>query len=153
MWITIEILKNCVDILLTSLIYLYFMGIIVRKISTYIGDNYYGDKPYFTQVTLLFPEESTWLELAKSGDVDVVPVATSALNQTVDGYQFYEVSAGRAQGVSLPYLNDTGKVITAITGKIAETNKEKNDTTHMITEQANANHQYSERRARPLNVT
>ena len=75
-----------------------------------VNDNYYGDKPYFTQVTLLFPEEATWLELAKSGQVDVVPVATSALNQTVDGYQFYEVSAGRAQGVSLPYLNDTGDV-------------------------------------------
>ncbi|WP_458453848.1 ABC transporter substrate-binding protein [Methanobrevibacter sp.] len=75
-----------------------------------INDNYYGDKPYFTQITLLFPEESTWLELAKSGDLDVVPVATSALNQTVDGYQFVEKSAGRAQGVSFPYLPDTGDV-------------------------------------------
>jgi len=75
-----------------------------------INDNYYGQKPYFTQVTILFPEESTWLELAKSGDVDVVPVATSSLNQTVDGYQFVEKSAGRAQGVSLPYLEDTGIV-------------------------------------------
>ena len=72
------------------------------------NENWYGDKPYFTQVTLLFPDEATWLELAKSGQVDVVPVATSALNQTVDGYQFYEVSAGRAQGVSFPYLEDTG---------------------------------------------
>lgn len=75
-----------------------------------LNDNYYGDTPYFTQITMLFPEEATWLELAKSGEIDVVPVATSALNQTVDGYQFYEVSAGRAQGVSLPYLNDTGDV-------------------------------------------
>ena len=73
-----------------------------------INDNYYGDKPYFTQLTLLFPDEASWLELAKSGQVDVVPVATSALNQTVDGYQFYEVSAGRAQGVSFPYLEDNG---------------------------------------------
>ena len=75
-----------------------------------INDNYYGDKPYFTQITMLFPEESTWLELAKSGEADVVPVATSSLNQTVDGYQFVEKSAGRAQGVSLPYLEDTGIV-------------------------------------------
>ena len=75
-----------------------------------VNDNYYGDKPYFTQITMLFPEEATWLELAKSGDADVVPVATSALNQTVDGYQFVEKSAGRAQGVSLPYLEDTGIV-------------------------------------------
>jgi peptide/nickel transport system substrate-binding protein len=73
-----------------------------------VNDNYYGDKPYFTQVTMLFPEEATWLELAKSGQVDVVPVATSALNQTVDGYDFVEKSAGRAQGVSLPYLEDNG---------------------------------------------
>ena len=75
-----------------------------------INDNYYGDKPYFTQLTLLFPEEATWLELAKSGDVDVVPVATSALNQTVDGYQFVEKSAGRAQGISFPYQEDNGAV-------------------------------------------
>ena len=74
------------------------------------NDNYYGEKPYFKQITLVFPEESTWLELAKSGDFDVVPVATSALNQTVDGYQFVEKSAGRAQGVSLPYLPDTGQM-------------------------------------------
>ena len=74
-----------------------------------VNDNYYGDKPYFTQVTMLFPDEATWLELAKSGDVDVVPVATSALNQSVDGYKFYEVSAGRAQGVSFPYLEDNGQ--------------------------------------------
>ena len=73
-----------------------------------VNDNYYDQKPYFTQITLLFPEEATWLELAKSGDVDVVPVATSALNQSVDGYQFVEKSAGRAQGVSFPYLPDTG---------------------------------------------
>ena len=73
-----------------------------------INDNYYGEKPYFTQITLLFPDEATWLELARSGDVDVVPVPTSGLNQTVDGYQFVERPAGRAQGISLPYLNDTG---------------------------------------------
>lgn len=76
-----------------------------------INENYYGKKPYFTQITLLFPEESTWLELAKSGDVDVCPVPTSALNQTVDGYDFISKSAGRAQGVSLPYLKDDGLVI------------------------------------------
>ena len=74
-----------------------------------VNPNYYDKKPYFTQLTILFPEEATWLELAKSGDVDVVPVATSALNQSVDGYKFVEKSAGRAQGISLPYQNDTGK--------------------------------------------
>ena len=74
-----------------------------------LNDNWYGDKPYFTQINMLFPEEATWLELAKSGQVDVAPVATSALNESVDGYNFVEKSAGRAQGISLPYIEDNGE--------------------------------------------
>ena len=74
-----------------------------------LNDNWYGDTPYFTQINMLFPDEATWLELAKSGQVDVAPVATSALNQTVDGYNFVEKSAGRAQGISLPYIEDNGE--------------------------------------------
>ena len=75
-----------------------------------INENYYGKKPYFTQINLIFPQEPTWIQLARSGQVDVVPVPTSTLNQNVDGYKFYEISAGRAEGVSLPYLKDTGIV-------------------------------------------
>ena len=74
-----------------------------------VNDNWYGDKPYFTQINMLFPEEATWLELAKSGQVDIAPVATSALNESVDGYNFVEKSAGRAQGISLPYIEDNGE--------------------------------------------
>ena len=74
-----------------------------------LNDNWYGDKPYFTQINMLFPDEATWLELAKSGQVDLAPVATSALNESVDGYNFVEKSAGRAQGISLPYIEDNGE--------------------------------------------
>ena len=74
-----------------------------------LNDNWYGETPYFTQINMLFPDEATWLELAKSGQVDIAPVATSALNESVDGYNFVEESAGRAQGISLPYIEDNGE--------------------------------------------
>ena len=73
-----------------------------------LNDNYYGEKPYFTQITLLFPDEASWLELAKSGEADVIPVPINGLNETVEGYDKISLPAGRAQGVSLPYVPDTG---------------------------------------------
>jgi peptide/nickel transport system substrate-binding protein len=73
-----------------------------------VNDNYYGKKPYFTQVTMLFPEENTAFELVKSGKADVVQAPFSSLNQSVDGYNLVDYSSPRAQGIALPYLNDTG---------------------------------------------
>lgn len=73
-----------------------------------VNDNYYGKKPYFTQVTMLFPEEDTAFELVKSGQADVVQAPLSSLNETVDGYKLVDYDSPRAQGVSLPYINDTG---------------------------------------------
>lgn len=73
-----------------------------------INNNYYGKKPYFTQITLLFPEESSWIELAKSGEADIIPIPINGLNETVDGYDKLSLPAGRAQGVSLPYVQDNG---------------------------------------------
>ncbi|MDO5851339.1 MAG: ABC transporter substrate-binding protein [Methanobacteriaceae archaeon] len=72
------------------------------------NDNYYGKKPYFTQITMLFPDESSVLELAKSSQADVVQSPITGLNQTIKGYHLVNLPAGRAQGISLPYINDTG---------------------------------------------
>ena len=73
-----------------------------------VNPNYYGDEPYYTQITLLFPDEASWLELAKSGEADVIPVPINGLNETIEGYDKISLSAGRAQGISLPYQEDTG---------------------------------------------
>lgn len=73
-----------------------------------VNPNYYGEEPYYTQITLLFPDEASWLELAKSGEADIVPVPINGLNETIEGYDIVSLSAGRAQGVSLPYVPDTG---------------------------------------------
>jgi peptide/nickel transport system substrate-binding protein len=72
------------------------------------NDNYYGKKPYFKQITMLFPTQSSTIDLAKSGQADVVQLPISDLNQSVSGYSLIDMPAGRAQGASLPYLNNTG---------------------------------------------
>lgn len=73
-----------------------------------VNDNYYGKKPYFTQITMLFPQENTAFELVKSGQADVVQASFTSLNQSADGYTLKNFTSCRAQGISLPYLNDTG---------------------------------------------
>lgn len=72
--------------------------------------NYYGEKPYFTQVNMVFPDESGCVQLAKSGQADFVYVPLSQVNDEVDGYDKIDISAGRAQGIALPYLNDSGEI-------------------------------------------
>lgn len=71
--------------------------------------NYYGDEPYYNQITLIFPDDSTLLELVRSGEVDVASIPVTGLNETIDGYSKLNLTAGRTQGVSLPYLPDTGE--------------------------------------------
>lgn len=72
------------------------------------NDNYYGQKPYFKQVTMLFTGEKNSLEFVKSHKADVVGASFMDLDYKVDGYKLVELESPRAQGVSLPYLNDTG---------------------------------------------
>ncbi|WP_303235886.1 ABC transporter substrate-binding protein [Methanosphaera cuniculi] len=72
------------------------------------NDNYYGEKPYFKQLTLLFTTEKNSLEFVKSHKADVVEASFMDLNYKADGYNLVELKTPRAQGVSLPYMNDTG---------------------------------------------
>lgn len=72
------------------------------------NENYYGKKPYFKQITILFLEENTAFGLVKSHQADVVQAPFTSLNQSVEGYHLVNYTSPRAQGVSLPYMNDTG---------------------------------------------
>ena len=72
------------------------------------NDEYYGKEPYFKQITMVFPEEDNILQLVKSGQIDVAEVPISAYNESIDGYKLVEFESPRAQGLSLPYLPDTG---------------------------------------------
>ena len=74
-----------------------------------LNENYYGKKPYFKKITMLFLDKDTALAAVKSGDVDIAEIEISHANQTVDGYKLVSLPAARAQGLSFPMQNNTGK--------------------------------------------
>lgn len=74
-----------------------------------LNEDYYGKKPYFKKITMLFLDKDTAFAAVKSGDVDIAEVEISYANQTVNGYNLVSLPAARAQGVSFPMQNNTGE--------------------------------------------
>ena len=74
-----------------------------------LNEDYYGKKPYFKKITMLFLDKDTAFAAVKSGDVDIAEVEISYANQTVNGYNLISLPAARAQGVSFPMQNNTGE--------------------------------------------
>lgn len=67
------------------------------------NEYYYGDKPYYTRLTILFLSESAAFAAAKSGTVDVAIAATAvARNQKIDGMQLVNVKSCDNRGISFP---------------------------------------------------
>lgn len=74
-----------------------------------LNENYYGKKPYFKKITMLFLDKDTAFAAVKSGDVDIAEIEISHANQTIDGYKLVDLPAARAQGLSFPMQYNTGK--------------------------------------------
>lgn len=74
-----------------------------------LNEDYYGEKPYFKKITMLFLDKDTAFAAVKSGDVDVAEIEISHANQTVEGYKLVALPAARAQGISFPMQNNTGQ--------------------------------------------
>lgn len=73
-----------------------------------INEDYYGKKPYFKKITMLYLDEDASFASVKSGNVDIAQIDITQARQNVTGYNLLNLSSTRAQGVSLPMLNDTG---------------------------------------------
>lgn len=71
--------------------------------------DYYGQKPYFKKITLLFMQSDTAFAAAKSGQVDVAEIPSSYANQKVDGMKMVSLSSIDARGITFPMQPDTGK--------------------------------------------
>jgi len=74
-----------------------------------LTEDYYGKKPYFKKITMLFLDKETGFAAAKSGEVDIAEIDISHANQTVDGYNLTSLPAARAFGVSFPMKYNTGE--------------------------------------------
>ncbi|AKB82806.1 Dipeptide-binding ABC transporter, periplasmic substrate-binding component [Methanosarcina barkeri 3] len=71
--------------------------------------DYYGQKPYFKKITLLFMQSDTAFAAAKSGQVDLAEIPSSYANQKVDGMKMVSLSSIDARGITFPMQPDTGK--------------------------------------------
>ncbi len=71
--------------------------------------DYYGQKPYFKKLTLLFMQSDTAFAAAKSGQVDLAEIPSSYANQKVDRMKMISFDSVDARGVSFPMQPDTGK--------------------------------------------
>ncbi|MDR7666675.1 ABC transporter substrate-binding protein [Methanosarcina sp. Z-7115] len=71
--------------------------------------DYYGQKPYFKKLTLLFMQSDTAFAAAKSGQVDLAEIPSSYANEKVDGMKIVSLNSIDARGITFPMQPDTGR--------------------------------------------
>jgi peptide/nickel transport system substrate-binding protein len=73
-----------------------------------LNGDYYGKKPFFKKITMLFLDKETAFAAAKSEDVDIAEIDINHANQTINGYHLMSLPAARAFGVSFPMQYNNG---------------------------------------------
>jgi peptide/nickel transport system substrate-binding protein len=71
--------------------------------------DYYGQKPYFKKLTILFMAGDTAFAAAKAGQVDIAEIPNSYANQKVDGMKIASLESIDARGISFPMNPNTGE--------------------------------------------
>lgn len=70
--------------------------------------DYYGQKPYFKKITILFMSSDAAFAAAKSGQIDLAEIPSSYANQKVDGMKIVSLDSIDARGISFPINPNTG---------------------------------------------
>ena len=71
--------------------------------------DYYGQKPYFKKLTLVFMQGDTAFAAVKAGEVDLAEVPNTYAGQALSGKKFVSVRSIDARGISLPVPPVTGE--------------------------------------------
>ena len=88
------------------------------------NDDYYGEKPKFKKVVMLFMDDDAAFAAAQAGTVDVIMTNSSLALQNVEGYHLVKCSSIDTYGITFP-MNKSGQVD-------ADGNKIGNDVTSDI---------------------
>lgn len=79
------------------------------------NEDYYGKKPYFKKLTLLFMTADTAYAAAKSGQIDILEIPAIYANQSIKGMKTILINSVNARGITLPtnpkYTNAKGNQI------------------------------------------
>jgi len=79
-----------------------------QQVILELNDNYYGKKPEFKKLTMLFLEGDAAVAAAKKGEVDVAEVPLSYSKEKINNMSLVSLNSIDSRGISLPYLPDTG---------------------------------------------
>ncbi|WP_246060803.1 ABC transporter substrate-binding protein [Nocardioides dongxiaopingii] len=72
------------------------------------NDDYYGQRPQFERLVLVFTAEDASLAAARVGEVQVAAVASPLATQDVDGMRIEAVTSLDNRGISFPTVPDEG---------------------------------------------
>jgi len=79
-----------------------------QQVIMELNENYYGKKPYFKKLTILFLDGDAAFAAAKRGEVDIAEVPLSYANETLENYVMKALNSVDARGISLPNIENTG---------------------------------------------
>ncbi len=79
-----------------------------QQVILELNDDYYGKKPEFKKLTILFLTGDAAFAAAKKGEVDIAEVPLSYSNEKISNMSSIILDSVDARGISLPYLPDTG---------------------------------------------
>lgn len=79
-----------------------------QQVIAEVNERYYGDKPHFKRLTLLFLSEDAAFAAAKSGAVDVAYIPATFSKQQVAGYRLERAGTVDNRGISFPYVKAGG---------------------------------------------
>lgn len=74
-----------------------------------LNEHYYGKKPAFKKLTILYYENDAAFAAAKRGELDMAAVPTSYGNQSVDGMELKGLPSYDSRYITLPFNNNTGE--------------------------------------------
>jgi ABC-type dipeptide transport system, periplasmic component len=70
---------------------------------------YYGNKPFFKKITILYLSEEAAFAAAQAGQVDVAGIVSSYANQEVSGMRLVSVDSIDNRGIMFPYVKPGNK--------------------------------------------
>lgn len=80
-----------------------------QQVILEVNPDYYGQKPFFKKLTIVFMEGDTAFAAAKAGQVDIAEIPNTYAGQTVKGMKIISMRSIDARGMSLPMVPKTGE--------------------------------------------
>lgn len=79
-----------------------------QQVIMELNDDYYGDKPEFKKLTILYLDSDAAFAAAKNGEVDIAEVPQSYSKEKLTNMTIEILDSVDARGISLPFLPDVG---------------------------------------------